>query len=186
MDEIVISAYLLGHKVLPVDALKERVGLDFRHICLTSSKSVDRLFIYLDYLFIYLFMEGLRPSQPHRVTSGPFTKSNFISYTEVEHNTKHADRYFMFYDQSTVKGHIRAKQNVFATTSKILIEETDTIGEVWDKNEVLVVGRSVLTFFHASQEYMQFVCRHVCVYNYKCIQRVNPHQPWDFHQVPSK
>ena len=34
-----------------------------------------------------LFIEGLQPSQPHRVTSGLFTKSNL---TQVEYNTKHA------------------------------------------------------------------------------------------------
>ena len=38
---------------------------------------------------LLLFIEGLylQPSQPHRVTSGLFTKSNL---TEVEYNTKHA------------------------------------------------------------------------------------------------
>ena len=40
------------------------------------------------YLFIYLFIEGLSPSQPHRViTSGLFTRS---SLAQVEYNTKHA------------------------------------------------------------------------------------------------
>ena len=37
--------------------------------------------------FIYLFIEGLKPSQPHRVTPGLFTNSNL---TQVEYNTKHA------------------------------------------------------------------------------------------------
>ena len=32
-----------------------------------------------------------------------------------------SDRYFMFYSQSTAKGHIKAKQKYIATTSKILI-----------------------------------------------------------------
>ena len=36
---------------------------------------------------IYLFIEGLQPSEPHRVTPGLFTKSNL---TKVEYNTKHA------------------------------------------------------------------------------------------------
>ena len=36
---------------------------------------------------IYLFIEGLQPSQPHTVTSGLFTKSNL---TQVEYNTEHA------------------------------------------------------------------------------------------------
>ena len=39
------------------------------------------------YLFIDLFIEGLQPSQPHRVTSGLLTSSNL---TPVEYNTKHA------------------------------------------------------------------------------------------------
>ena len=38
-------------------------------------------------LLIYLSIEGLWPSQPHRVTSGLFTKSNLA---RVEYNTKHA------------------------------------------------------------------------------------------------
>ena len=37
--------------------------------------------------FNYLFIEGLEPSQPHRVTSGLFTNSNLA---QVEYNTKHA------------------------------------------------------------------------------------------------
>ena len=36
---------------------------------------------------VYLFIEGLEPCQPHRVTSGLFAKSNL---TQVEYNTKHA------------------------------------------------------------------------------------------------
>ena len=37
--------------------------------------------------FIYLFIEGFKPHQPHRVTSWLFTKSNL---TQIEYNTKHA------------------------------------------------------------------------------------------------
>ena len=37
--------------------------------------------------FMYLFIEGLYPSQPHRVTSGLFTKYDL---TQVKCNTKHA------------------------------------------------------------------------------------------------
>ena len=36
----------------------------------------------------YLFIEGIYPRQPHRVTSGLFTSSNLL--TQVEYNTKHA------------------------------------------------------------------------------------------------
>ena len=39
------------------------------------------------YLFIYLFIEGLEPSQPHRVTLGLFTSSNLA---QLEYTTKHA------------------------------------------------------------------------------------------------
>ena len=44
-------------------------------------------FFLLPGLYIYLFIEGLQPNQPHKVTSGFFTKSSLI---EVEYNTKHA------------------------------------------------------------------------------------------------
>ena len=40
-------------------------------------------------VLIYLFLEG-SVNQPHRVTSGLFTKSNLI-VIPVEYNTKHAD-----------------------------------------------------------------------------------------------
>ena len=43
--------------------------------------SYSRWFIY------YLFIEGLWPRQPHRVTSGLFTRSNL---TQIEYNATHA------------------------------------------------------------------------------------------------
>ena len=47
----------------------------------------NREWINVIYLLIYLFIEGVWSSQPHRVTSGLFTRSN---QAQVEYNTTHA------------------------------------------------------------------------------------------------
>ena len=50
----------------------------------------------MDHSFIYLFIEGLQPCQPHRITSGLFTNWNMaqVAYNKhldyMEYNTKHA------------------------------------------------------------------------------------------------
>ena len=75
-----------GVAELCMQTLREWLAMEGQQLAQYSGQHIAVLCTRrLDKLFIYLFIEGLQPGQPHRATSGLFTSSNV---TQAEYNTK--------------------------------------------------------------------------------------------------